>query len=193
MMRRCSVSSFDLAIARELSEVLAGSVNARSAAPLRLTRARRTAVDRVETATPVTSPVPGAQTAIVDVHAAPFDFESWEVFLAWSLELCRARAGFVVDAQGFVVATRGNVPTNQFEGLGAELSYAMEQLSRIDVEAGSLLTMELQFASRRLLAIQVVGEGAGSFVVGFVGPRPLSDEVRGAIMRQLAHSVARLN
>ncbi len=193
MMRRCSVSSFDLAIARELSERLAGSVTARSTAPLHLTKARQTPVDRVETAIPAASPVAGAQTAIVDLHAAPFDFESWEVFLAWSLELCRARAGFVVDAQGFVVATRGNVPTNQFEGLGAELSYSMEQLSRIDVEAGSLLTMELQFATRRLLAIQVVSEGTGSFVVGFVGPRPLSDEVRVAIMRQLAHSVAKLN
>jgi hypothetical protein len=142
-----------------------------------------------------TQPAPTARPEpppVVDLHAAPLELESWEVFLAWSLELCRARAGFVVDPQGFVVATRGNVPANQFAGLGAEMAYAMEQLDRIDVESGSLLTLELQFASRRLLAVRVARNGSGSFVVGFVGARPLADEVRAAIMRQLAYSVDRL-
>ncbi len=128
----------------------------------------------------------------VDLHAPPLELESWEVFLAWSLELCRARAGFVVDPQGFVVATRGNVPANQFEGLGAEIAYAMEQLDRIDTDSGSLLTIELQFATRRLLAVRVAKEEGGSFVIGFVGARPLADEVRGALLRQLAHSLDRL-
>ena len=108
------------------------------------------------------------------------------------VELCRALAGFAVDPQGFVVATRGNVPANQFAGLGAEIAYAMEQLDRIDVESGSFLTLELQFESRRLLAVRVARNGGGSLVVGFVGARPLADEVRAAIMRQLTHRVDRL-
>jgi len=128
----------------------------------------------------------------VDLHAPPLELESWEVFLAWSLELCRARAGFVVDPQGFVVATRGNVPTDHFDGLGAELAYAMEQLDRIDTEAGSLLSIELQFASRRLMAMRVSRDSDSSFVIGYVGSRPLGDEVRNAIARQVAHSLDRL-
>jgi hypothetical protein len=128
----------------------------------------------------------------VDLHAPPLELESWEVFLAWSLELCRARAGFVVDPQGFVVATRGNVPTDHFDGLGAELAYAMEQLDRIDAEAGSLLSIELQFASRRLMAMRASKESVGSFVVGYVGSRPLGDDIRTAITRQVTHSLDRL-
>lgn len=187
-MRRCSVNSSDLAQARELSALLARpNAGAWAPAPAQL---------------PMVQPGPPAPLAVppppepaepaVDLHAAPLELASWEVFLAWSLELCRARAGFVVDPQGFVVATRGNVPANQFEGLGAEMAYAMEQLNRIDSEAGSLLTIELQFASRRLVAVRADRGEGGSFVIGFVGARPLGDEVRGAILRQLAHSLERL-
>lgn len=186
-MRRCSVNSSDLARARELSRLLA-ALSARqptTGAP---------AAARVSGAVaPARVPIASAEPSVaVDLHAAPFDFESWEIFLAWGLELCRARAAFVVDPQGFVVATRGNVPADHFEGLGAELAYAMEQLDRIDLESGSLLTLELQFVSRRLLAVRVAREGASSFVVGFVGSKPLADEVRAVLMRQLAHSVERL-
>ncbi len=189
-MKRCSVNSSDLARARELSFILA-----RDALSPAGPKSLRPAEEGPEPVTPqpppaavvATSPVPE-----VDLHAPPLEFESWEVFLAWSLELCRARGAFVVDPQGFVVATRGNVPVNHFEGLGAELAYAMEQLNRIDADAGSLVTIELQFASRRLLGIRVdLKEGAG-FVIGFVGARPLGDEVRKAIVRQLAHSLQRL-
>jgi len=98
----------------------------------------------------------------------------------------------VVDPQGFVVATRGNVPANQFDGLGAELAYAMEQLDRIDPDAGALQTLELQFTTHRLLAVRAPREGSESFVVGFVGARPLADEVRAVIMRQLSHSLGQL-
>lgn len=187
-MRRCSVNSSDLARARELSGLLASL-----GAPAGMRDADRVPV--AAPAPPVSAAAP-PQTApagaTVDLHAPPLELESWEVFLAWSLELCRARGGFVVDPQGFVVATRGNVPANQFEGLGAELAYAMEQLNRIDAEAGTLLSIELQFESRRLLGIRVDRSEGASFVVGFVGARPLSDEVRGAILRQLAFSLERL-
>lgn len=189
-MRRCSVNSSDLAQARELSALLAS----RAWPPAPAQPPTVQPGPPVPAAAP--SPPPAAEPAevsAVDLHAPPLELESWEVFLAWSLELCRARAGFVVDPQGFVVATRGNVPANQFEGLGAEMAYAMEQLNRIDSEAGSLLTIELQFTSRRLVAVRADRGEGGSFVIGFVGARPLGDEVRGAILRQLAHSLERLS
>lgn len=185
-MRRCSVNSYDLSRARELSRLLVhGAPELRLVPPVRAV---------VAAAAPEPSPVAVAvdRSPEIDLHAPAMDFESWEVLLAWSLELCRARGGFVVDPQGFVVATRGNVPANQFEGLGAELAYAMEQLDRIDPDAGDLETLELQFSSRRLLAVRAHREGSHSFVVGFVGARPLTDEVRAVIKRQLAHSLDQL-
>lgn len=187
-MRRCSVNSSDLAQARELSALLARpNAGAWAPAPAQLPMAQPG-----PPAPLAVPPSPEPAEVVVDLHAPALELASWEVFLAWSLELCRARAGFVVDPQGFVVATRGNVPANQFEGLGAEMAYAMEQLNRIDSEAGSLLTIELQFASRRLVAVRADRGEGGSFVIGFVGARPLGDEVRGAILRQLAHSLERL-
>ncbi|MGV8041122.1 MAG: hypothetical protein AB2L07_13970 [Thermoanaerobaculaceae bacterium] len=189
-MRRCSVNSSDLAQARELSALLARpNAGAWAPAPAQLPGVQP-GPPAPQAAPP--SPPPEPAEVAVDLHAPPLELASWEVFLAWSLELCRARAGFVVDPQGFVVATRGNVPTNQFEGLGAEMAYAMEQLNRIDSEAGSLLTIELQFASRRLVAVRADRGEGGSFVIGFVGARPLGDEVRGAILRQLSCSLERL-
>jgi hypothetical protein len=184
-MRRCSVNSFDLSLAGALARRLREPEN-KGPQPV--------AADRPWAQVPpvAAEPAPAAPGPIVDLHAPPLELESWEVFLAWSLELCRARAGFVVDPQGFVVATRGNVPTDHFDGLGAELAYAMEQLDRIDAEAGSLLSIELQFASRRLLAMRVSRREDGSFVIGYVGSRPLGDDVRNVIARQVAHSLDRL-
>lgn len=186
-MRRCSVNSFDLNRARELSQLLTHGGQA-----LRLVPPPTQAAVQSSVAPPPVPAPAGKGAPEVDLHAAPLDFESWEVLLAWSLELCRARGGFVVDSQGFVVATRGNVPANQFEGLGAEMAYAMEQLDRIDPDAGALQTLELQYVSRRLLAVRVHKEESGSFVLGFVGARPLADEVRTVILRQLTHSLGQL-
>ena len=184
-MKRCSVNLYDLGRASDLTRQLRQPGLPGQAPALREPVRPLTKTTSVSPAQP--SPDPA-----VDLHAPPLELESWEVFLAWSLELCRARAGFVVDPQGFVVATRGNVPTDHFDGLGAELAYAMEQLDRIDAEAGSLLSIELQFASRRLMAMRVPKESAGSFVIGYVGSRPLGDEIRTAIARQVTHSLDRL-
>lgn len=184
-MKRCSVNSYDLGRASELTRQLRQLALAGQAPAL------REPVRLATQPTPV-PPEPAPPAPVLDLHAPPLELESWEAFLAWSLELCRARAGFVVDPQGFVVATRGNVPSDHFDGLGAELAYAMEQLDRIDTEAGSLLSIELQFASRRLMAMRVSKERGESFVVGYVGSRPLGDEIRTAIARQVTHSLDRL-
>lgn len=123
--------------------------------------------------------------------AVPLDMDSWEVLLAWSLELCQARAAFVVDPQGFVIASRGNIPTDGFDGTGAELAYGMEQLDRVDPEAGTLHGIELQFEGRKVFAVR--GEAAGgSYVLGFVGSRTLPEDLKAALHRQLVYSLQTL-
>lgn len=123
--------------------------------------------------------------------AVPLDMDSWEVLLAWSLELCQARAAFVVDPQGFVIASRGNVPTDGFDGTGAELAYGMEQLDRVDPEAGTLHGIELQFEGRKVFAVR--GEAAsGSYVLGFVGSRTMPEDLKVALHRQLVYSLQTL-
>jgi len=122
--------------------------------------------------------------------AVPLEMDSWDVFLAWSLEISRARAGFVVDSQGFVIASRGNVPSGDFTGTGAELCFAMEQLASIDHASGTLQSIELHFEGYKLIGIRVVDtSSATTYILGFIGSRSLGDDLRRTIVRQLTYSL----
>ncbi|HPA52140.1 MAG TPA: hypothetical protein PLP50_11115 [Thermoanaerobaculia bacterium] len=110
---------------------------------------------------------------------------TWEAFLAWSLELTRAHAGFVVDSQGFVIASRGNTPKDGFEGIGAELCYAMDQLRRINPTGGELRLLELQFDANRLIGLRADAGAMGTILVGFQGTRSIGDDTRDTLLRQL--------
>jgi hypothetical protein len=189
-MRELSVNWSDLADAAALSRALiqrephlpeastAAASYARFAVQPAAQPAAQPAVSRASAAAAAATPSP-----------QPLTLDSWEVFLAWSLELTRARASFVVDSQGFVIASRGNLPADGFEGIGAELCYAMDQLYKIDPQAGPLRLIELQFESSRLIGVRTDAGDLGTILVGFQGSRSVTDEVRDAIVRQLVHSL----
>lgn len=183
-MTKCNVSSSDLALARSLSRLLVGQTvvpgepdgGAPEASYMRFRAGGGPGPVPAEVAAPVGEWV-------------PLDMDTWETLLAWSLEMCQARSAFVVDSEGFVIGSRGNVPEDAFEGTGAELCYAMEMLDRVDPEAGPLRAVDLHFAGRNLVALCAEEESCGRFVIGFVGSQPLSSQVRDAIVTQLAHSL----
>lgn len=189
-MRRCTVNSSDLAYARIISH--------------RMSPAHSGADWAIETVARSTSPSPknsgpspGRYVETVSSHPSKVDFipaeiDSWEVFLAWSIELCQARAAFIVDAQGFVIGSRGNAPSSGFEGIGAELCFAMEQLDRIDPASGQLEALELHFGPTNILGIKAVSEDRGAFVLGYVGTRGVHESVREAVYRQTLHNLHRL-
>lgn len=187
-MKRSCVNSSDLDLARTLLRRLATRDPAAvPAAPEEVTPYLRFHSEEAA-AIPLFGPEPQPR----EFPSLPLEMESWEVFLAWSLELCQARAAFVVDSQGFVIASRGNVPADHFEGTGAELCLAMEELVRVDPEAGPLQALELHFRNRNVVAVRAAGEQQ-IYVIGYVGSRALSDEVMGAILRQIASSLTRLH
>ncbi len=131
---------------------------------------------------------------IADAALVPLDLESWEAFLAWSLELSRARAAFVVDSQGFVIGSRGSAPSGDFTGTGAELCYTMDQMASFDHASGKLHALELEFEGYRLIGLRIAPEGgADSFILGLVGSRPLGEELRRGIVRQLLYSLPNLS
>lgn len=174
-MRDRSASSSDIAAASALSQALAR----------RVVTAGAEASDRPAYVR-IGRPAPEAAAGL----AAPApEIGTWEAFLAWSLELTRAHAGFVVDSQGFVIASRGNVPRDGFEGIGAELCYAMDQLGRINPAGGALRLLELQFDANRLIGIRAEAGDLGTVLVGFQGTRSLSDETRDSLVRQLGRAL----
>jgi hypothetical protein len=125
--------------------------------------------------------------------AALRDFDSWEGIIAWCMSLSRAETGFVVDSQGFVIASRGRIPSQGIEGVGAELVCSIEQLERIDPDAGRLLSVEIDFDKRRLVGF-VAGSGEiNDYVVGLMAPEPLNASIKHKIIQQIIHNLPHLD
>jgi hypothetical protein len=100
------------------------------------------------------------------------------MILAWGMEVAEARAAFIVDSQGFVIASRGNPPEGGFDGVGAELCYVMEQVESMDEDSGAVKTLELEFVNRRLIAVRGKLTDGSLVSVGFItSTRPNGDVV----------------
>ena len=73
----------------------------------------------------VPPPPPGASAA-----------QRWDHLLDWCLTSAGARAAFVLEAQGLLVASRGLLPFEDVQGLGGRLMVALEQAGRMASEDG---------------------------------------------------------
>jgi hypothetical protein len=120
-------------------------------------------------------------------------FDSWEAVIAWCMSLSRAEAGFVVDSQGFVIASRGRLPNQGVEGLGAELVCSIEQLERMDPESGRLLSVEMEFEKKRLLGFVANAGEQSNYVIGLISPESLNPTGKQAIIQQILHNLPNLD
>ncbi len=121
------------------------------------------------------------------------DFDNWEDILAWCMSLSRAETGFVVDSQGFVIASRGRIPALGIEGAGAELVCSIDQLERIDPDAGKLLSVEMEFDKRRLAGFVAVSGEQNDYVVGLIAAEPLNTSLKHKILQQITHNLPHLD
>lgn len=126
-----------------------------------------------------------------DLHLRTFD--SWESIVAWSMSISKADTGFVVDSQGFVIASRGRIPSQGVEGVGAELVCSIEQLERIDPDAGKLLSVELEFDKRSLIGFVSDPSQGNCYVMGLIAPVSMSSSHKQAIIQQISHNLANLD
>lgn len=198
-MKDRSVNSYDLKEARQILSILApttGKVSPPLAKPdaaregyLRLSaetlgrNAARTTVEPLQDS---------SYSAGTDELMRPQKFANWENCIAWCMSALRAEAAFVVDSQGFVIASRGRVPGHGFEGTGAELVCSVEQLVRVDPEAGTLLWVDLDFDKRRIVAFVTATEDSGCFVVGLIAPDPHYFLLKQNITRQILDNLPHL-
>jgi len=134
-----------------------------------------------EVATPPAAPAP------------PQTFRDWESCIAWCIDVTRAEAAFVVDSGGFIIATRGRIPGHGFECTGAELIYTMDQLERIDPEAGKLLWIDLDFNKRRLVGFVTPEEENEYFIVGLVAPEAAYNASKHLISKHIIESLPTMN
>lgn len=120
-------------------------------------------------------------------------FDSWENCIAWCMSSTRAEAVFVVDSQGFVIASRGRIPSQGFEGAGAELICSIEQLERIAPEAGRILCVDMDFDKRRIVGFVASSNETAPYVVGLVAPEPLNNETKHKITQLIVNNLPNLD
>jgi len=121
------------------------------------------------------------------------EFDRWEDIIAWCMSLSRAETGFVVDSQGFVIASRGRIPSQGIEGAGAELVCSIEQLERIDPDAGKLHSVEIEFDKRRLVGFVAGFSDQNTYYAGLIAPEPLNTHMKHKILQQINHNLPHLD
>jgi hypothetical protein len=132
-------------------------------------------------------------SAAVSESVQPQKFISWESCIAWCMSTLRAEAAFVVDSQGFIIASRGRVPSHGFEGTGAELVCSVEQLERVEPDAGKLLWVDLDYDKRRVAAFVTPAENSDFFVLGFIAPDPGYHSLKQIVTRQIIENLPHLD
>jgi hypothetical protein len=137
--------------------------------------------------------VAGGEPEAEERLSVPDKFTSWENCIAWCMQATRADAAFVVDSQGFIIAERGRVPAQGFECTGAELVYAMDQLERIDPEAGNLLWIDLDYDKRRVVGFVTPSEEGEYFIIGLTNPDSSYNAVKQTVSRQVIDSLQSMN
>jgi len=121
---------------------------------------------------------------------APTKFTAWEDCIAWCMRLMRAEAVFVVDSQGFVIASRGRIPAHGFECTGAELVCSVDQLERIDPEAGKILWVDLDYEKQHLIGFMTPVNDAEYFIVGIVSPDSSYQGKKNMVSQQILASLS---
>lgn len=134
---------------------------------------------------------PEASAAVIEVE--PQKFASWETCISWCMSLTKAEAAFVVDPQGFIIASRGRAPGYGFEGTGAELICSVEQLERVAPDAGKLMWVDLDFDKRKIVGFVTPSEDSASYVIGLIAPDPVFHSIKQTITRQILDNLQNLD
>ncbi len=195
-----AVNSSDLERARALSRRLAGesSAPAPSAPPKGFVRFAgraappRSAMAPAGSAAPAPVPVSvAAAAAPKPLPPAPATFANWDAVLAWCLDVAQAKAAFVVDPEGFVIAHRGDWRFEDLEAVGSQLLDVKERAERIE-QAGGVRLIALELESFSLSGMILSLQDGGAMLVGFVDAKELGREGQKAIAAQITKNVERL-
>jgi len=187
-----SANSYDLLQAQQLLQVLIQKQGTVSDEQLELSRdsnysrlPKREFVKQAEPAVPTAT-----QTLPVEekTDEGPQTFDSWESCIAWCMSQSKAEAAFVVDSQGFVIASRGRIPGQGFEGTGAELVCLLEQLERVAPDAGSLSYVDMEFDKKRIFGAVAATE-EDFYVVGLMSPEPMNNMSKQRMIQQIVRNL----
>jgi hypothetical protein len=115
-------------------------------------------------------------------------FEAWESLLAWAIDICEARTGFVVNSEGFVIATWGENSDENYDGIGADLCLAIDQLERMSPDGGTLRSLHLEFDSQWLIGLRATSGPVVPYTIGLICQHPTWDRT-GEVLAAAANSL----
>ncbi|MRR57111.1 MAG: hypothetical protein EG824_02695 [Deltaproteobacteria bacterium] len=198
-MRDRSVNSYDLKNAQQILSSLV-PVPGIPSRETTATDEQHGYVRLAKAAVPVAeAPSPVGHASLVreappaSVETQSHKFTNWESCIAWCMSLTRAEAAFVVDSQGFIIASRGRVPGHGFEGTGAELICSVDQLERVDPDAGKLQWVDLDFDKRRVVGFITPPRDSEYFVIGLMAPDSAYHSLKQVINRQIVENLSNLD
>ncbi len=113
--------------------------------------------------------------------ASPFGPALWNEMLDRVNRESSAELGFVIDAQGLVVASRGDMDPALVEGIGARLVIAFEQADGMAELGAAPQSIAIEIGRRWLTGFRVRRGEDRTFTVGVLGPRVVSRDTREAI------------
>lgn len=143
----------------------------------------------IETQSESIQPPPVAEADQEEKLELPSYFDTWETCISWCMEVTRSDAAFVVDSQGFIIASRGRIPGRGVECIGAELVCAVELLERMDPDSGNLTWVDLDFDRRRVVGFIAPSENDEFYIVGLLSPDPAYYSHKLAITGQIIESL----
>ncbi len=193
-MKDHSANSYDLHEARHMLNVLLGKKRGiASGGDVRQTEVKYLDMSSATVVRQLQEIKPAEVKTHEEIDASLKTFDSWESILAWCISASKSEAGFVVDSQGFIIANRGRLPSYGFEGVGAELVCSIDQLERIDPDAGKLSIVEMEFDKKRLIGFVAGNVDKNCFVVGLMAPENLLPQVKQGIIQQIFHNLPNLD
>lgn len=181
-------SLFNLEIAREISHRLTGVATAEA----QIEGVAATGYTRLTA--PTSSSKTDAPPAPEEPVAPPTpelppkapEVDTLEELLAWGKGVTNAAGVFAVDNQGFVIAVHGETPEDSFEGVGAGLSFAVEQLQQVDPTQGDIVWTEINYVGANMLVLPMVGARARGFLFGLVGPKSMDYDYKQALSGEVS-------
>jgi len=183
-MSNRAASSSDLDLARVLSQRLVGRAAPAAGPPT-------AAVPFVSFAAARVAPEPeGSPPEAVPLQSQRF--ESLDELLQWAIELTSSSAAFVMDPEGFAIATRGTLLGEDAQAVGAQLMVTMAEADRSEHPGTPALALAVDYASSTLTGLRVERDAGQVFTIGFVAGHTPSRQQRAAVCAHLAHNLGHL-
>jgi hypothetical protein len=135
-----------------------------------------------------------AETDSEQICTEPISEEiySFDPLLAWGKSVSGAESVFIVDSQGFVIASRGKAPADGFDAVGAEMCYKLSLLEGIESTAGKLVWADLEYNRTKIYGFRVTSEHEEDFIIGFISHSFVTDDLKRLIRHQFRRSLVLL-